>query len=145
MSIENRRRVVRSLPLVAGAIDTDRGPVMTTVEYRIDPGRAPEFLSALNELAHARRRDGAFAWGVFRDAARPDRFLEYFLEDSWLEHLRHHERVTEVDRDIQARVRAFQVGADAPVVTHYLAADAAVQADDRPAIGKIEASRDRLS
>lgn len=113
-------------PLVAGNIEHDSGPVMITVEYRIDPLRTPEFLSALDELAQARRRDGAFAWGIFRDVARPDRFLEYFMEDSWLEHLRHHDRVTQLDRDIQARVRAFHLGTVAPVVTHYLAADTAV-------------------
>lgn len=121
-------------PLIVGAVEDDRGPVMTTVEYRIDPKRAPEFLSALMELARARRRDGAFAWGVFRDAAQPDRFLEYFLEDSWMEHLRHHERVTQVDRDIQARAQAFQLGTVAPVVTHYLAADATAPVGNQPVI-----------
>jgi MFS family permease len=111
-------------PLIAGAVEDDRGPVMITVEYRIDASRAPEFLLALDKLAQARRRDGAFAWGVFQNAAQPDSFLEYFLEDSWLEHLHHHERVTQVDRDIQTRVQAFHLGAVAPIVTHFVAADA---------------------
>jgi MFS family permease len=115
-------------PVVTGSIEPDRGPVMVTVEYRVDPRRAADFLAALASIAQARRRDGAFAWGVFRDAAEPDRFLEYFFEESWTEHLRHHARVTQADRDVEARVRAFHKGPAAPLVTHYLPADASTTA-----------------
>jgi hypothetical protein len=117
-------------PVVAGSIEHDRGPVMVTVEYRVDPGQATAFLETLESLAQARRRDGAFAWGIFCDAAEPDRFLEYFLEESWVEHLRHHARVTQSDRDVQARVQAFHRGPEPPRVTHYLAADAAANAPE---------------
>ena len=34
------------------------------------------------------RRDGAYAWGVFEDAADESRMVETFLVESWLEHLR---------------------------------------------------------
>jgi len=114
-------------PLIVTPIEVDRGPVMVTVEYRVDPARAAEFLSALDELARERRRDGAYAWSVFQDASQPDRFVECFFEESWLEHLRHHERVTAADRDIQARVRGFHLGSAPPLVTHLLAADAAAR------------------
>jgi hypothetical protein len=110
-------------PIVAGSFEPDRGPVMVTVEYWIDPRRAADFLATLNELAQARRRDGAFAWGVFRDAAEPARFLEYFIEESWSAHLRHHARVTQADREIQARVQAFHGGDDPPRVEHFIAPD----------------------
>lgn len=110
-------------PLVAGDIERDRGPVMITVEYRIDPESAEEFVSLMDELRDARRRDGAYAWGLFEDIAEPGRYLEYFTEESWLAHLRHHERVTEADRALQERIHALHDSNDAPVVTHYLAAD----------------------
>jgi hypothetical protein len=112
-------------PVVAASIEPDRGPVMVTVEYRVEPRDATHFLAALDVLAEERRRDGAFGWGVVRDAADPDRFLEYFYEELWAEHLRHHARVTESDREVEARVRAFHRGAAPPRVTHYLAAAAA--------------------
>jgi MFS family permease len=115
-------------PVVAGSIEPDRGPVMVTVEYRVDPARAADFLMALDALAQERRRDGAYGWCVFRDAAEPERFLEYFYEESWTEHLRHHARVTQADRDVEARVRGFHKGSAPPRVTHYLAADAATTA-----------------
>jgi MFS family permease len=108
-------------PIVSGQIKPDRGPVMTTIEYCIDPSDAHAFVVALTELSHARRRGGAFAWGIFEDAAAPGRYLEYFLELSWLEHLRHHERVTAADRPIEEKVKSFHCGETAPRVTHYLA------------------------
>jgi hypothetical protein len=82
-------------------------------------------LAALDVLAQARRRDAAFVWGVFRDAAEPDRFLEYFFEESWTEHLRHHSRV-KADRDVEGAVRVVHKGPAPPLVNHYLAADPAM-------------------
>jgi hypothetical protein len=111
-------------PILTAKAEPDTGPVMNTVEYRIDPATMQSFLSAMGDLEKERRRDGAYAWGIFQDTAVPGRMLEYFIEDSWLEHLRHHERVTQADRDIEERVRAFHVGVASPRVTHYLAGDA---------------------
>jgi len=45
-------------PLVSGEVPHDRGPVMTMIEYRIDPSDSVAFLSVLKELSHGRRRDG---------------------------------------------------------------------------------------
>ena len=109
-------------PVVAEPVEPDRGPVMVTIEYRIDPATADEFVAAMEALSRGRKRDGAFAWGLFEDAAEPGRYLEYFLVESWLEHLRQHERVTESDRATQDRVRSFHVGDAPPKVTHLLAA-----------------------
>ena len=41
--------------------------------------------------------------------------------ESWLEHLRQHERVTNADRVLQAAVGGFHVNGT-PTVTHLLAA-----------------------
>lgn len=111
-------------PLVAADVAHDAGPVMVTVQYRIDPARAREFRMAMGEVERERRRNGAFAWGLYQDAAEPALFLEYFLEESWLEHLRHHDRVTQADRDQQALAHGFHVGETPPRVSHYLAGDA---------------------
>jgi len=54
-----------------------------------------------------RRRDGAYAWGVFEDVSERGRFVETFLVESWLEHLRQHERVTKADSVLQERVQRF--------------------------------------
>jgi quinol monooxygenase YgiN len=100
--------------------DLDRGPVMVTVEYRIRPENREAFLVALDELAPERRRDGAYSWGLFEDAEEPGRFLETFFVESWLEHLRQHQRVTNADRILQDRVDRFQIEGT-PKVGHFLA------------------------
>jgi len=110
-------------PLTAQAIENDRGPVLVTVEYRIDPADREPFLDALARLEHGRRRDGAYAWGVFEDAAQEGRIIETFLIESWMEHLRQHERVTKADRLIQEEVRRFDRSGN-PKVAHFIAADA---------------------
>ena len=108
-------------PIVAKHITRDRGPVLVTVEYRIHPRDRDAFLEALAKLEHGRRRDGAYAWGVFEDTAQEGRMLETFLVESWTEHLRQHERVTKADRVVQDAVARFDLDG-APKVTHFVAA-----------------------
>jgi hypothetical protein len=109
-------------PVLSHQVEQDRGPVLITVEYRIDPNERESFLAALEKLGRERRRDGAYAWGIFEDTAIEGRFLETFLVESWLEHLRQHERVTNADRVLQKAVVRYQQG-NIPVVTHYVAAE----------------------
>jgi MFS family permease len=109
-------------PIVSHPIAQDRGPVLVTVEYRIDPAKRQAFLAALARLSHERRRDGAYQWGVFEDAADPTRFVETFLVESWLEHLRQHERVTNADRVLEDEVRRLLCEGE-PKVTHLIAAE----------------------
>lgn len=108
-------------PAVATGLEGDRGPVMVTVEYRIEPARSAEFVAVMTAFADERRRDGAFAWGLFEDAAEPGRFVEYFLVESWLEHQRQHERTTRSAADVQAGARAFHIDPAGPVVRHLIA------------------------
>ena len=110
-------------PIAFYPIQHDRGPVFVTVEYRIRPQDRHAFLQVLEELGHERRRDGAYRWGVFEDAADEGRIVEAFLVASWMEHLRQHERVTNADRLVQECVDRFHLG-DAPKVTHFIAASA---------------------
>jgi MFS family permease len=109
-------------PIVAGEIEHDRGPVLVTIEYKIDAKNREPFLAALERVAQERRRDGAYAWGVFEDTAEQGRILETFLVESWLEHLRQHERVTNADRVLQETVGRFQTEGT-PKITHFVAAE----------------------
>jgi MFS family permease len=107
--------------MAAPCVELERGPVLVTVEYRIDPARTPEFRDAIRPLRAARLRDGAFRWDLFQDAADPGRIIEVFLVESWVEHLRQHERVTEADRIVQERVLALHQADTPPRVTHLVA------------------------
>jgi MFS family permease len=108
-------------PVLTGAVKSDAGPVMVTVEYRIAVENREAFLAAMSRFAQERKRDGAYAWGVFEDTAQPGRMLETFLVDSWLEHLRQHQRVTKADRAVEDQVR--RLTHEEPRVTHYIAAE----------------------
>jgi len=96
------------------------GPVMVTVQYQISAASRGEFRQAMAHLSHSRRRDGAYAWGLFEDTAQPDRMLEIFFVESWTEHLRQHERVTKSDAELQEAIRQLTQGT--PVVIHYISA-----------------------
>ena len=106
-------------PVVAKQIDNNQGPVLVTVEYRVEPKHRAEFASALDELGQERKRDGAFAWGVFEDVADVGRFVETFLIESWLELMYQHERVTNADRVREDHIR--QLLSESPKVTHLIA------------------------
>jgi hypothetical protein len=109
------------VPITTREMAGARGPVLVTVEYRIDPKDREAFLKALGRFAHERRRDGAYGWGAFEDSAEAGRFIEAFFVGSWLEHLRQHERITHADRALQDAVTQFQV-VGSPKVSHLIAA-----------------------
>lgn len=108
-------------PVVDDDIGQDRGPVLVTIEYRIDPARVADFFDAMQDMRRIRRRDGAIQWGLYEDTAEPGLVLETFTVESWLEHLRQHERVSNADRVQQDAVRIFQSDAAPPVVRHMIA------------------------
>ena len=110
-------------PITDVDVQQDRGPVMITVEYQINPEDQANFYLAMNKLKEYRRQDGAFTWGLFEDTSRSGRYIEYFLVESWLEHLRQHERVTHAGAEVQKIVRSYHRGSDRPRVEHYIAAD----------------------
>lgn len=109
-------------PVLSHEVAPDRGPVMVSVEYRIDPQHREAFLEKLAVMEHERRRDGAYAWGLFDDAATEGRYVETFMVESWLEHLRQHERITRAARALQDEIRTL-VRPGYPTVTHLIATD----------------------
>lgn len=108
-------------PVVVDDIAGDRGPVLVTIEYRIALDRREEFLRTMRSLGRSRRRDGAVQWGVAEDTETQGTYLEYFIDSSWVEHLRQHERVTEDERALQARIRQLLADPDqVPSVRHFV-------------------------
>jgi MFS family permease len=106
-------------PITLHAVEGDRGPVLVTVEYRVEPSNRARFLAALFRLSYERRRDGAYSWRVFEDPSVDGRFLEAFLSESWHEHLRHHARITNADR-LQEETMRWCIKGDAPITTHFI-------------------------
>jgi predicted MFS family arabinose efflux permease/quinol monooxygenase YgiN len=108
-------------PIVEGKADPDQGPVLITVEYHIEPKKREQFIELMQKLHHARKRDGAFFWSIFSDVANPNRVIEVFMTESWLEHLRQHERSTNADYILQKKISDISSITQTPVVEHYLA------------------------
>ncbi|MDE2454149.1 MAG: MFS transporter [Burkholderiales bacterium] len=111
----------RTPPEVKIEIGPDEGPVMVTLEYVIDPARAAEFDAVMQLTRAARLRQGALSWGLFRDTVAPGRYVEYFVDESWVEHQRRLERFTAADAELRARRMAFHLGEQAPLIRRFVA------------------------
>jgi hypothetical protein len=92
---------------------------MVSIAYRVHPDQVDAFIIAMRRLEHARHRTGANRWTLWRDPAHPDQFIEQWEVDSWVEHLRQHERVTETDHQIQTAVNDLL--AEPAQVRHFVA------------------------
>ena len=112
-------------------IGPDEGPVMVTLEYQIEPQRAADFALVMERTRRARLRQGALSWGLFRDTAVPGRYVEYFVDENWVEHQRRLERFTAFDAELRALRLAFHVGDGPPVLRRYVA-DTQLDRPDMP-------------
>jgi len=110
-------------PLTAVDSANERGPVMTQVSYRVAPADQSEFVSLMQDLARARRRNGGYSWSLMQDAADPGSFIETWYEAAWVDHLRHHERVTGAEKQLQTRIQELNKDRQAPIVRHFLTAE----------------------
>jgi quinol monooxygenase YgiN len=112
-----------SLPQTAIDVAPDDGPVMVTVEYQIDPAQAGAFATVMQKTRRARLRQGALSWGLFRDTEAPGRYIEYFVDESWVEHLRRLERFTAADAGLREQRLALHRGDAPPKVQRFVAED----------------------
>jgi MFS family permease len=107
------------LPVLAESPEPD-APVMVSIIYRIDAGSRTEFVAAMQDVREMRRRNGAYFWQLFHDSEDPARFVEVFMDESWIEHLRQHERASVADRDILDRAKRFLVPGESTHSSHWL-------------------------
>ena len=93
---------------------------MVMIRYQVKPGCEREFIDTIEQLGRVRRRDGAFAWDVLEDAVEPRHYMEYYLVETWIEHLRQRERITNTDKIIQEHLRTLLVEGTLPEVKHFI-------------------------
>ena len=98
-----------SLPETDQAIGNDRGPVLVKIEYRIHLTDRAAFLRALDELGFERRRDGAFAWGIFEDASEFGRYEETYLIELLARADAFARAVTNADRVLEDEIREMLI------------------------------------
>jgi MFS family permease len=110
----------RAAPEPAFPIGPEEGPVMVTLEYQIDPEKAEAFAEVMQRTRRARIRQGALSWGLFRDVAVPGRYVEYFVDENWVEHQRRLERFSAFDADLRDQRLAFHLGTEPPALRRYV-------------------------
>lgn len=125
---------LRLLPLLGGRVDPtlseawpeprlvvepapQDGPVLVTVTYEVRTEQVAAFVVAMRKVESSRRRTGAVGWSLYRDAARPERFVETFTVTSWSEHCaQHHGRYTGTDHAFETASRGLLTRE--PTVSH---------------------------
>lgn len=104
------------MPLPSVAAPPERGHVLVTIEYQIDPARAAEFRALMAQSRRARLRQGALNWELLADINDPGRFVEVIEDASWVDHLRRFERVSAADVALRERKLAFHIAEHPPIV-----------------------------
>jgi hypothetical protein len=110
----------RPAPLLVIEPAPEVGPVLITLEYHVPPEDLEEFTRLIHQLKRIRMRDGAVRWGVFQDTANPERLVETFVTDSWLDFLRARERMTAEDRIVRDQIRRLHQGSSDPQVSRMI-------------------------
>jgi MFS family permease/quinol monooxygenase YgiN len=107
-------------PVLDEHYGSDRGPVMVTIDYDIPLEHASVFNSAMQAVGAMRRRNGALSWGLMQDSENPRHWHEFFFDESWLDHLRHHGRVTVAEQRIEAAARRYMTPGTEVRIRHFL-------------------------
>ncbi|MDT8397138.1 MAG: MFS transporter [Pseudomonadales bacterium] len=101
-------------------VSPEQGPVMISIRYQVNSSHVPEFLTLMQQLGKARKRDGAFEWQLMQDTSGHDSYLEFFMVYTWLDHLRQHERISTQDAQLQHQIKLLLLTDTIPVITHFV-------------------------
>lgn len=124
-------------PALSLDIQPSSGPIIVMVEFIIAEKDVPEFLSAMQERRRIRLRDGAHNWTLMRDMQQPERWTMSYQLPTWVEYVRHHQRMTHADAHVTERINALHRGESPPVVRRLIERQTDLQAikasqTDRP-------------
>ncbi|MGO4572717.1 MFS transporter [Microvirga sp. 2TAF3] len=96
------------------------GPIVITIEYIIREQDVVAFFAIMAERKRIRRRDGARHWTLLRDLENPEVWIERYHSPTWLEYVRHNQRMTHADAIVSERLRALHQGPDRPRVRRMI-------------------------
>ena len=98
--------------------DDNDGPATIWITCDVPAPARAEFLGLMKEQRRSRRAHGGYGWVLREDASVPGRLIESWHEASWLNHLRHHDRVSRAEAEMQARIRALLTSS--PEIHHLI-------------------------
>lgn len=107
-------------PETAVPVESRTGPVVVTIEYSIREEHVLEFLTTMAERRRIRKRDGAMNWMLLRDLADPHTWVERFTTPTWLDYIRHNNRMTHDDAAVLKRLRELHQGPGIPTVRRMI-------------------------
>ncbi|MEO8778635.1 MAG: MFS transporter [Rhodanobacter sp.] len=102
------------------SINHEQGPVMVNVRYEVQAEHIERFLLEVQSLGKARRRDGATFWHIFSDTQNPGTYVEMYVVNNWLDHLRQHERISRHDARIQEGLKELLRRGSEVLVTQFV-------------------------
>jgi hypothetical protein len=110
-----------SAPELAIPVEPGQGPVLVTIEFRIDPHRRAEFVELMRESRRVWLSNGLLAWELFHDTAEPGHYIEHLIDESWAEYVRRNERVTTAYILLREQKASFHLAETPPVVRRFVA------------------------
>jgi quinol monooxygenase YgiN len=94
----NPAQLIGEPPSVTSVHDDD-GPILITVDWDIEPAKRDAFLSAMQPVRIALRRQGALSFHLVEDVENPRHMIESFTVATWSEYRRLPQRSTMADKD----------------------------------------------
>ena len=94
-------------PELANDLPTTRGRILESMRYCVRAADRPRFLAAMAEVQHVRGRSGVVFWRLYEDVAHPDAWFELWGVQSWTDHLREQDRLSDHDQSVLAAVAVF--------------------------------------
>jgi quinol monooxygenase YgiN len=110
----NPARLIGDPPSVTSVHDSD-GPILITVDWDIEPAKRDAFLSAMQPVRTALKRQGALSFHLVEDVENPAHMIESFTVATWSEYRRLPQRSTMADKDIHDALVEV-VGHDLPSI-----------------------------
>ncbi|MBB3020803.1 MFS family permease [Microvirga lupini] len=107
-------------PDIAVDILPRSGPIVITIEYAIREADVVAFLAVMAERRRIRRRDGARHWTLLRDLENPEIWIERYHNPTWLDYVRHNQRITQADATVGERLRELHQGPGRPRVRRMI-------------------------
>lgn len=98
----------------------ETSPVMVNIEYFVHDDKTEEFTKIMQKAKKMRIRQGAFFWKLYLDTENQQRFIECFLSENWIDHLRIHERLSVSDQELDLKIREFHHKETAPNIVHLV-------------------------
>ena len=108
-------------PELAFPVEPEKGPVLVTIEFHIDPARTDEFVAVMRESRRIWLSNGLLAWELFHDVSDPGHYIEHLVDESWAEYVRRNERVSNAYIALREQKLSFHLLDAPPVVRRFVA------------------------